>query len=434
MIAYPPAFWYPDTGTYVRLAEHPLVPHLTRPLGFVILLKLLAQTGTFWSVTLVQHAFGLVLAILAYALLQRRGVARWVSCVAAALIVFDSLALTVEHYLLPDALFTVLFAGAVIALLWRERPGVLAAAICGLGLIAAWFTKPTAMPAIVLVGLYLLVRRVGWRVLVTYAVAVAVPYLGIMWWIDGRQSVYGSQAGTALYGRAAIIADCPRLELPRDQRAICPKAGLHYDRADAYFWRRPANMRRMPWRPDGAKLMTRFSISVIRQQPADYLRSVGKETSAHFIPGVHLGPQNDCLRVRWEPPESQYDRIPAYDRCTASAAWGNYSREPVPPRDAMSTPLTRAMHQYGRYTNLIPLAMSAAVLLTLMAVVARRRVPGRIRVDTVLLVLLGPGLVVLTVAIGMYEPRYALPALPLAAITGALAFHGLRNGTQQGEK
>ena len=30
-----------------------------------------------------------------------------------------------------------------------------------------------------------------------------------------------------------------------------------------------------------------------------------------------------------------------------------------------------------------------------------------------------------TVAIGMYEPRYALPALPLAAAAAALAVQGL---------
>jgi hypothetical protein len=43
-----------------------------------------------------------------------------------------------------------------------------------------------------------------------------------------------------------------------------------------------------------------------------------------------------------------------------------------------------------------------------------------------LLLAAGPGLTVLTVAVGMYEPRYAMPALPLAAIAAALAWPALR--------
>ncbi|MEH1123763.1 phospholipid carrier-dependent glycosyltransferase [Micromonospora sp. CPCC 206061] len=431
MIAYQPAFWfYGDSGSYIRLSEAPLAPHVSRGLGFVVLLKWLEPTGTFMSVALVQHLLGLGLAVLVYAVLQRRGVARWISCLAVAPLLFDELAVTVEHYLLPDTLFTALLAIGVLLVLWHHKPGWLATAGCGILLVAAWFTKPSALPVVLLVGLYLLAMRVGWRPLVAYAVAFAVPYIAIMQWIGDRQSVYGSQTGIALYGRAAIIADCDRIKLTPEERTLCPVA--HYDRADAYFWLRPQHMQRMVYTPEGVKLVTEFSIAVIRQQPLDYLRSVGKESLAHFVPGMRLGPMHECLRERWAPPEQWRDTTPVPDRCPPARARPNYADDFAPLSNApAATPLTRALDVYGKYVRTIPLMFSAALLLTLAALFAGRRVPGRTRLATVMLLLAGPGLTVLTVLLGMYEARYALPALPLAAVGAALALHGLIN--KQGE-
>ena len=88
---------------------------------------------------------------------------------------------------------------------------------------------------------------------------------------------------------------------------------------------------------------------------------------------------------------------------------------------------------YGKYVRTIPLVFSAALFLTLAALFSGRGVRGRIRLDSVMLLLAGPGLTVLTVLLGMYEARYALPALPLAAVGAALALHGLINKQQDGD-
>jgi hypothetical protein len=426
LAVYRPAFWYPDSGTYIRLTEHPLAPHITRPLGYVVLLKWLSPSGTFFTVTLLQHLLGLALAVATYALLQRRGVARWLSCVAVAPLLLDPLVATLEHYLLPDALFTMFFAGAALAVLWNRRPGPLACAGSGLLLAAAWFTKPTALPAVLVIGLYLIVRRLGWRPVVAYAVAFVAPYAAIMLWIGDRPSVYGEQSGIALYGRAAQIADCDRLDLPADLRPLCPTQprAERSDRADAMFWRRPAHMRGMPWHPEGAELMARFSVAVVRQQPLDYARVVGKESFAHFVPGIHLGRDNDCLRERWIPPIVVHDDVPPLQGCPPAMADSDYGSDAAGEREGSDpTPLTVALHGYGRWVHTVPVMLSAAVLLTLAALVLRR---GDARLDLVMLVLAGPGVVVVTVAVGMYEARYALPALPLAALAGALAWHGMQ--------
>ncbi|GAA4692823.1 phospholipid carrier-dependent glycosyltransferase [Phytohabitans rumicis] len=422
MIAYRPAFWYNgDSGVYVQMAERELVPSPLRAQGYPVLLKVFAPTGTFTSVALFQHLLGLTLAVLVYVFLRRRHVKTWVACVAVVPLLFDSLVLTVEHYLLPDTLFTFLLAVSVLLVLWHRKPGWRATTASGLLLAGAWCTKPTAFPVVLLIGLFLLVRRAGWRPVIAFAVAFAVPYLAVMSWVGDRQSVYGSQAGIALYGRAAMIVDCDRVTLTAQERTLCPTR--RFDRADAYFWTMPTKQRFQGYTPAGEKLFRDFSVAVIRQQPLDYLRTVGKESVAHFVPGFRLGPNNDCLRLRWAPPEQWRDSTPVPYRCPPARARADFA----PPSASLvnaptATPLTRALHAYGTYVRLIPITLSACLLLTLAALALVRR--GR--AELLLLLLSGVGLTILTVALGMYEARYAMPALPLAAAGAALAWHGLR--------
>lgn len=430
LMAYQPAFWFHgDSGAYLLMLDQPLEPHPNRPLGYVLLLAALAPTGTLAAVAIAQHTLSLLVAAGLYALLLHRGVARWLATLAAVPLIFDSLVLTMGHYLLPDLLFMVLFATAVGALLWAPRPGPVAAAISGALIAAAWVTKPTAMPVVLLLACYLVVRRIGWRPVVSYLVAFAVPYVMVMVWVGDRQSVYGAQSGTALYGRAAMIADCDRLRLTDEERIACPdqELGQRWDRADAFFWRRPPRLGEWVYTPEGARVLVSFSRKVIVQQPGDYLAIVAKESAAHFVPGLYLGPMNECLRERLVPPERfRSAQVRVQDACPPAQASGGYrpeaSNPEVPPP---ATGLTRALHWYGTWTRGIPVMLSLAVLLTIAALLAGRRVAGWIRRDTVLLVLAGPGLAVFTVAIGMYEPRYALPALPLAAAAAALAAQGL---------
>lgn len=430
-VAYRPAFWFHgDSGQYIDLAvNRPFAPHPTRPLGYVALVRWLSPTRTLSTVVRVQHVLGLLLAVAVYALLLRRGVSRRVACLATVPLLFDSLVLTAEHYVLADTLYTALLAGAVLVLLWSPRPGYPAVVASGLLVAASWFTKPTALPVAALLALYLLVRRVGWLRLAAYAVAFAIPYGYALHWIDGRPSVYGGQSVTALYGRTAIVADCAHLKLTATERLACPDQppGRRWDRADAFYWRRPARLDR----PDGPAIMTAFAVEVLKQQPLDYLAVVGRETAAHFVPGLYLGPMNECLRERMVPPVRFRDTLKSIDRCPPAQAAEPLTPWPTRPQTAPeATSLTRALHTYGEWGRSNPLVMSLCVLLVLAALVRGRRVAGRTRLDCVLLALAGPGLTVLTVAVGMYEPRYALPALPLAVVAAALAWTGLRNPPQ----
>ncbi|MFC0526805.1 phospholipid carrier-dependent glycosyltransferase [Phytohabitans kaempferiae] len=439
MVSYKPAFWYfGDSGVYIQMSEQKdLIASPTRALGYVVALKILEPTGTFMSLILLQHFGALVLAVAMYAFLQHRGAPRWLSCLAVVPVLFDSLFLTVEHYLLPDLILTFCLSLAIIVALWNRKPGWIASGATGFLLACAWFTKPTALPVVILVGLLLLIRWVGWRSFVAYAVTFLTPYLLVMNWIGDRQSVYGSQSGIALYGRAAMIADCATLDLTPEQRYLCPTDS--FDRADAYFWTSPPKRRYLAYTPEGAKLYTEFAVSVIRQQPGDYIRSISKESLAHFIPGFRLGPDNDCLRQRWAPPEQFRDELTVPHRCPPAQARGDFKRWAADPQTGPeATPVTKALNWYGKYVRLIPTTLSLSLLLTIGALISGVRVfrqrlpgpivPGRIRLDTVLLLSTGVGLTLLTVAIGMYEARYAMPALPLASLGAALALYGLTFG------
>lgn len=431
MVAYRPAFWFHgDSGQYIDIAvNRPFEPHPNRPLGYVALLRWLSPTHTLTTVVQVQHVLGLLLAVAVYVLLLRRGVSRLVACLATLPLLFDSLVLTMEHYILADTLYMMLLTGAVLVLLWSPRPGYPAVVASGLLVAASWFTKPTALPIAVLLALYLLVRRVGWLRLAAFAVAFAVPYGYALHWIDGRPSVYGGQSATALYGRTAIVADCEHLKLTDAERVACPDQplGQRWDRADAFYWRRPDRLNR----PDSPQIMTDFGIEVLKQQPLDYLAVVGKEAAAHFVPGLYLGPMNECLRERLVPPVRFRDTLKSIDRCPPAQASQPLAPGPTRPETAPeATALTRDLHTYGRWGRTNPLVMSLCVLLVLAALVRGRRVAGRTRLDCLMLALAGPGLTVVTVAVGMYEPRYALPAFPLAVVAAALAWTGLRNPPQ----
>ncbi|MGN9913105.1 phospholipid carrier-dependent glycosyltransferase [Phytohabitans sp. LJ34] len=439
MLSYKPAFWYfGDSGVYISMSEaKDLVASPTRALGYVVALKFLEPTHTFMSLIFLQHLAGLVLAATMYAFLQHRGAPRWLSCLAIVPVLFDSLFLTVEHYLLPDLILTFCIGMAIIAVLWNKKPSWRATGVAGFLLACAWFTKPTALPVVVLIGLVLIIRWVGWRALVAYAVTFLIPYLLVMNWIGDRQSVYGSQSGIALYGRAAMIADCSRIDLTFEEQTLCPTR--HFDRADAYFWTSPPKRRYMAYTPEGAKLYTDFSMAVIRQQPGDYLRSVGKESLAHFIPGFRLGPDNDCLRLRWSPPTEFRDTQTVPNRCYPAQARGDFQRWAADPKTGPeATAVTRTLHWYGQYVRFIPTTLSISLLLVIASLVCGVRlfrwrspgpiVPGRIRLDVVVLLFAGVGLTILTVAIGMYEARYAMPAVPLASLGAALAIFGLTSG------
>lgn len=427
MIAYQPALWFHgDSGAYIRHAKE-LIPPADpfRPAGYFLFLKVLWPTQTLFSVVALQHLMGLAVAIAVYVFLQHRGLARWLSCLAAVPLLFDSLQVTLEHFILVETMFTTILLASFLVLLWHGTPSRRACIVAGFLLFAAWFTKPLALPLLpILIG-YLLLRRVGWRPIVGFVTAFLLPYLVVQAIVSPYTSVYGSNS-SAIYGRAANIADCERIQLTPEQRVLCPAPSQRGMRPDWYIWSEDAPGAKFRGKSSAFPNMRSFAIAVISQQPGDYLRQVGKEIAAHFVPGVDLGWSYACLRERFTLPATVRDNKPIGLQCHAQMASGDFSDKSVPWTQAPpATPLTTALAAYSKVARTSPVVVSVAFILTFIALFMRRRNP-HVR-DAGMLVLASAALIILPVVIGMYEARYALPALPLVCMAGALSLHELRS-------
>ena len=429
MIGYQPALWFHgDSGVYIRQSR-PLLPPIDpfRPTGYTLFIKLLRPTHTLFSVVALQHLMGLAVVVAAYVFLQRRGLPRWLSCLAVIPLLFDSLQVTLEQFILVESLFTTVLLASFLVLLWQRVPTTLVCVIGGLLFFGAWLTKPLALPVFPILVVYLLLRRVGWRRIIGFALAFVIPYLFVQVLVSGHTSVYGSNS-SALYGRAASVADCDRLNLTDAERELCPGPGQRNMRPDWYIWAADAPGSEFRGDSNAYPAMRGFAIAVATTQTGDLARQIGKELAAHFVPGVDLGWSYGCLRERTSLPATARDTRPIGEQCHAQLASANY-QDPNHPyqTNPPATSLTRALHAYSVAVRTSPVVASLATLLTLFAFFVRRRGTWWLARDAGLLMVAGLALIVLPVIIGMYEARYALPALPLFCIAAALSVHHLHS-------
>jgi hypothetical protein len=453
MFAYQPAFWYGgDSGSYIDMTTHRLRPVATAALGYVVFLKPLRYTGTLFTVVAVQHLLGLLIAVAVYALLRRRGVRRWLACLAAVPLLFDSLALTLEHAIMVETFHVSLLVAAVVLLLWNRTPNALVCVLAGLSLAMAWFVRPLILPLVVLVFGYLVVRRVGWRQCGAFALAFVIPYAGVQAWVGDRTTPYGT-SNIAYYARVAGFAQCDRLTLTDAERALCPPAAISGHRPDWYIWV-PASPG-FPYRQNasGDPILRQFAIDVVRQQPLDYLKAAGLETAAHFVDGVPLSYELRCLDDLYSMPQTSRLDGPGPE-CRAQLASGDFrwpgrDRNESPPANALTTTLAA----YSSIVRTPHLATLGVYLLVIAAAFVQRRrrrrdrsgpepvsldaanraepseagpsEAGPLARDALTLALLCLTIIVLPAALFMYAERYAFPALPLLCLAGGLAGQSL---------
>lgn len=427
MAAYPPAFWfYGDSGAFIQNSlGSGLNPYDAGGLGYAVALKIFKVTGSFAVVAAVQHLTGLLIATATYAFLIRR-VPVWLACLAVTPVLFDSLQVTLEHYLLGETLFSALAVAGVLLLIWPRSPGLAACAASGFAIMLSWFTRPSTVPvAVILLG-YLLFRRVGWKRVLAFAAAFLIPYLTVQAWIGDRPSAFGgSYANRALYSRVAVFADCDRLKLTEAERRLCPPepVGQRHDRPDWYGWNGPA----LEVPKDDNRILRDFALEAISQQPGEYARTVMRELTPHFVPGRHLGPEQTCLREKWSLPDT-VQGAPVETACTPALAHENWQRKPADPATApAATALSRALETYSQTVRTVPVVTSLAFVLVLIAAIRYRR-GSRDAQDAVMLVLVTASLIIPPVLVAMYEARYGLPALPFAGMAAALAVRHLMTG------
>jgi hypothetical protein len=423
--AYVPAFSFPDSLSYLEVARTGDAD-VHRTWGYSGLLALVDRFVGFRYLVVVQHALGVGTAILVYALLQHRGVRRWVSCLAVAPLLLDGYVVVMEHYVMAESLYIFLLAAAVALLLWRDRPPWWAAGVAGAVLALGVLTRTVGLGALGVAALYLLVRlvrhTVRWPAVGAAAVglvAVIVPYVV---WFHSHTGVYAlsDYTGHFLYGRVAPFADCEEVDVPARLHALCPSTPQdERPNTDFFTWspESPANSGRYT-----DEDLREFSALILRGQPLEYLGGTAGRTLDYFLPGRTAGAQDSCGAYWRFPASTTYESAGPSD-CPARMSRQGFGLEPVRPewRPALADVLAR----YQDWVHTPDIVLGGLVIVGLSGLVPhRRRGPWRDNLDAVFCVSVGLALVAVPSATAVYDHRYGLPLLVVLPVAAALASRG----------
>jgi hypothetical protein len=451
-VAYRPAIFYIDSlATYVP-AVRTLDPNGQNPIGYVLLLlKPVLAIGDFTAVVAIQHLLGLGMAVTTYAFLVHKGAWRWLSALATGPILLDAYQVQIEHNIMADSLFQAMLVAALALLAWRDRPGWRTVAVAGLLLGAAVTARTVGEVMLVPAVLYLLLAPRGtcgakpeaagrgWRaraalsglMVVCFAVPV-VAYAGYNYvWTDrygpARFSV-SAVSGNALYGRTATFADCTGLDLPAEERRLCPTQPASQRLGPDWWAHDPASpaaaLQANP--PAGRttdQVLSSFSRRIIRHQPLDFARAVLADAVRVFAWQRTDGPDTGYPPVsRWQFQESYpiFEGIVSVD--TVAQVSGEYGGG----RPTAVEPLAKGLRWYqlhGGYTPGPAVALAVLVALAGCAFARRRPVAAPARAAAALYLTSGV-LVLLAAAVFEFSWRYQLPGyvlLPAAGVLGLTA-------------
>lgn len=302
-LAFRPAELIPDSFGYMQEGVHLSALNTLRPGGYPVLLRALEPFHSLVLVTTVQHLVGIAIAVIVYGVLRKKGLPGWGACLAAAPTLFDPRQIWLESAILPDAVFGLVILVSVVILLTDRTPKPWQCAVAGLLMAWASVLRGNGAPLAVAFGVFLLVRRVGWRALAAGVAAFAIPLLGYVGLFHSDYGQYDitNSTGMFLWSRTMSFADCAVIKPPADLKPLCPDAQPHHV-AHAQPWsvgavtntRSPADYLWDPgawWRHDkhpginayNNELAMRFALDAIKAQPLDYARVVGRDVMLTFL-------------------------------------------------------------------------------------------------------------------------------------------------------
>ncbi|MEV4258704.1 hypothetical protein AB0J52_36565 [Spirillospora sp. NPDC049652] len=427
MAGYPSMLWFGDSGTYLRGALSP-APSVLRPSGYSLMLWLLRPLHHFGAVALTQHLFGLAIGVLLYLVVYRTARAAWpdravlpglLGCLAAAPALLDAYQVELEHLVLSDTLFELLVVAAVAALLWRPVPSWTPALAAGLLLGAAAVTRTVGLPLLAAVLLFLLVRRVDWRVIGALTTAFLLVVGSYAAWYRAEHGHWGLTGtnGLFLFGRVAAFADCDSIHPPPDERVFC-RDWTHdtpgMDPAFAAMWGAHAPFRSFPKGTSdraGNALAADFAKRAVLAQPLDYLWTVLRDSTRGFAPHRSAHPTAGTVSEYRFP--VKYKR-PA-DAVRPSRAYGGPTARP-----RVVEPFAGWVRAYQKVVFVPGPLLAALALAALAGLVRRPRSPA------LLPFLAGVALIVVPSATADFDYRYLLPAVPLLSLAAVLAWTGGR--------
>jgi hypothetical protein len=303
-LGFKPALFIQDSFGYMKQSVQLLPLAELRPAGYPLALHLLQPFHSLLLVTTLQHLMGIALGAIIYAVLRTRGLPAWGATLAAAPTLFDSRQIWLESSILPDTLFTLVLMIAVAILIVRPKPTIFQAIIVGLLISWASVIRGNGAPVIVIILAFLLIQRVGWKVVTACLAAFAVPLAAyaVVFFSEYGQLDITNSTGLFLWSRTMSFANCAVIKPPANLVALCPQNQPGYPTSPTPAWSVPALLNeRSPaeylWDP-GAwyrtdahpgvnaynnKLAMQFAERAIAAQPLDYLKTVGKEVFLTFF-------------------------------------------------------------------------------------------------------------------------------------------------------
>ena len=419
--------WFNDAFSYVRAAVT-LTPNTTRPSGYPLYLWLLSPAHSYLLVTASQHLMGLLVAVMIYALARHRfGVRAWIAVLATLPVLYDGFEIQLEHLIMADTLFLFLTMAAVTIALWSPRPSWRACLAAGLLLGASTLVRPTGLPLLAVLALYVLIANWrSWRSLVAglvaCGVAFAVPVLGYEAWYKSAHGEFAmtDSTGIFLYSRVMTFADCSRMSLPTDLLPLCTSVPPgQRPIAQAYIWSPGSPLDRYSepmFSPAVNQLAERFAVAAVEAQPLDYARAVWDDTVRSFEWNRSVFPNGQTydaylfstrpLAVPAGSPYGGYSSVEAY------YARGN-------PATVVVNPFAAVIRDYQRYGWLPGTVYGLILLVGLFGIIRRRRGAGG---AAVLPWLCSVALIVVPAATAEFDYRYVTTAVPFACLAVAMAF------------
>jgi hypothetical protein len=423
MVGYRPAMWFNDSFDYLHVAMSPY-PHPIRPDGYAFFLLLLRPFHSFALVVGLQHLMGLAMAVMIYALLRVRfSLPAWGATLAAAPVLLDAYQIQLEHLILSDAPFTFMVITVVVVLMWRLTPSWKLGAAVGLTLGLATLTRSVGLPVLLAVVVFMLVRRVRWRVIAVTIALCALPMAAYSAWFQAHYGKFSmtQSNGVFLYARVYKFADCNKIQPPTEQIPLCVQPENKLPFSQDGIWNRRSPMHRVPaarFTEMQNRMAGDFSKRAILAQPGDYLRVVAGDFFRVFKWNRTVFPDRDTYEqyeFRDKPsalPDWRMSQDKTADQEAAAYEQGRASTQ-------ITEPFAGIIRVYQDVFYLRGSLLGGILLIGLAGMIPLwRRFGGVVLLPWVTAV----GLLLAPAATAEFDYRYVLPATPLACMAAALAF------------
>ena len=303
-LGFKPALLIQDSFSYMKQSVQLLPLAELRPAGYPLVLHLLQPFHSLLLVTTVQHLMGIALGVIIYAVLRTRGLPAWGATLAAVPTLFDSRQIWLESSILSDTLFTLVLMIAVAILVVRPKPAIWQAVLVGLLVSWASVIRGNGAPVFVVILAFLLVMRVGWKVVTACLAAFVVPLAGyaLIFFSEHGQLNFTDSSGLFLWSRTMSFANCAVIKPPPSLVPLCPENQPDHPAGPTPAWSVPAVLNeRTPadylWATDAwyrvnahpgvnaynNKLAMQFAERAIVAQPLDYVKTVGRDVLLTFF-------------------------------------------------------------------------------------------------------------------------------------------------------